>query len=272
MKKSIICFLLLFIAALLWPSPASAQTATLICESTDWTVDKINDEVRVFHKVGTQYPQYGVLHLDDSFFRLNYGIGSGWGTSTILMPAFWSGGVYYQGAAVNLSCRFVNTLLELTITGTISNLSVTEKVRVNHPTSTSISANVTASVTGTVPIDSRPGEAFKPVTLSSMHISSTQWDTKKACVGTQCFSIPKSGWIIPPTQVLTSTNFKLVGGTSAWKTNAPTIVINNLNTARRITGLVTDLSDPNQDNVSFWAAADKVLTSWSYKIVAKRPY
>ena len=271
MKKFTSFFLFIFMASLLWASPASAQTATQICKSADWTVDKLNDEVRIFHKLGTQFPQYGVLHLNDSYFRLNYGPGSGWGTSVILMPAFWSGGFYNQGARVNVSCRFVNTLLELTITGTIKTLNVTEKVKVSHPTSTSISATVTASVTGNVQIYSRPGEAFKPVTLSSMHISSTQWDTNKACVGTQCFSIPKSGWVIPSTKTLTSTNFKLAGGTSAWKTNAPTVVISNLNTARRITGWVTDLSDPNEDNVSFWAAADNVLSSWSYKIMAKRP-
>lgn len=271
MKKSIFSFLMLFLASLLWTSPASAQTATQICQSADWTVDKLGDEVRIFHKVGTQYPQYGVVHLNDSYFRLNYGPGSGWGTSVILMPAFWSENLHYQGARVSVSCRFVNTLLELTITGTIKTLNVTAKVKVNHPTSTSISATVTASVTRTVQIDSRPGEAFKPVTLSSMHISNTQWDTKKACVGTQCFSIPKSGWIVPSTQTLTSTNFKLVGGTSAWKTNAPTVVISNLNPARRITGWVTDLNDPNEDNVGFWAAADTVLSSWSYKITAKRP-
>lgn len=271
MKKIVICFLVLFMNFPVLPSRANAQTATLLCQSGDWTVDLLNNEVRIFHKVGTQYPQYGVLHLNDSFFRLNYGLGSGWGTSVILMPAFWSGGVYYQGANVSVSCRFVNTLLELTVKGTIKTLSVTEKIKVHHPTSTSISANVTASVTGTVPLDSRLGEAFKPVTLSSMHISSTQWDTKKACVGTQCFSIPNSGWIVSPTQVLTSTNFKLVGGTSDWKVNAPTIVINGLDTSRRITGWVTYETDPNQDNVSFWAATDKVLSSWSYKITAKRP-
>ncbi|HSL47037.1 MAG TPA: hypothetical protein VK897_26605 [Anaerolineales bacterium] len=270
-KKFLSCFLLLAMATLLMPSRADAQTSTSLCKSVDWMVDQIGDEVRIFHKAGIQFPQYGVLHLNDSYFRLNYGPGSGWGTSVILMPAFWSRGVYYQGARVSVSCRFVNNLLELTIKGTFQTLTVTETIRVNHPTGTSISATVRASVNGTVPIDSKPGEAFKPVMLSSMHISSTRWDTRRACVGSQCFSIPTSGWIVPAAQTLTSTSFRLVGGTSAWKTNAPTIVISNLNTARRITGQVMDLNDPNEDNVGFWAAADKVLSSWSYKITAKRP-
>jgi hypothetical protein len=193
---------------------------------------------------------------------------------------FWSGGERYQykGPGVSVSCRFVNTLLEMTIKGRINTptgtLSVTEKIRVNHPGSTSISAQVTAtaSVTGAVPIDFKPGQAFMLVTLSSMHISNTQWDTRRACVGAQCFSIPNSQWIVPPAQKLTSTDLRLIGGTSSWKTNAPTTVISNLNIARRITGWVTELNDPNEDNVAFWAAAGKILSSWSYKITAKRPY
>jgi hypothetical protein len=276
MKKSIYIFLLLVLASLLSTSPAKAQTATLVCKSTDWIVDKINGEVRIFHKVGNQYAQYGVIHLRDSYFRLNYGPGSEWGTSVVLMPYFLSGGQYYQKNRVKVYFRIVNTQHKLTVKGTNLSLNTTVKVTVSHPTGTSISAHVTASVIGTVFIDSKPGEAFKPVTLSSMHISSTKWDAKRACVGTQCFSIPSNGWVIPPTQIVTSTNFRLVGGTSAWKTNAPTIVINSLNLSRRITGWVTykDPADPqslNEDNVGFWAAASKLLSSWSYNIIAKHP-
>jgi hypothetical protein len=266
-----VSFLLLVMVSFLLPTPASAQTATVICTSTDWTVDQLNDQVRIFHKAGAQYPQYAALHLTDSYFRLNYGIGSGWGTSVILMPAFWSNGHHYQKTPINVpSCQFVDTLLQLTIHGTNLGLTTTVTVKLSHPTSTSIGANVIASTSGSVPIDTRPGEAFKPVTLSSMHESSTIWDSKKACVESTCFSFPKSEWIVPPTQVLNSTTFRLVGGNSSWKPNAPTIVISNLNEARRITGWVTDSVNPNDDNIGFWAAADSVLSSWSYEIVAQR--
>jgi hypothetical protein len=271
MEQPILLLLVLVMTSLLFPSPVHAQTATVLCSSTDWRVDRLNGEIRIFHKSGTKFPQYGALHLSDSYFRLNYGPGSGWGTSVILMPAFWSGGKHYQGAGVSVSCRIVDTLLELTVKGTIKTLAVTEKIKLAHPASTSITASVSVAVSGTVLLDTRPGEAFKLVTLSSMHISGTQWDTRQACVGIKCFSIPGSGWIVPATQVLTSTNFNLVGGTSTWKTNAPTIVISSLNASRRITGWVTDLNDPNEDNVSFWAATNKVLSSWSYKITAQRP-
>lgn len=271
MKKLISCTLLLVILSLAWPARASAQTGVILCQSSKWSVDELDGVVRIFHKAGTQYPQYGALHLKDSYFRLNYGLGSGWGTSVILMPSFWSGGVYYQGAPVTASCKIVDTLLVLKIQGTIAGLTVTEKITVRHPTSGAIRARVTASVTGTVPLDAKPGEAFKPVMLSSMHISDTEWDTRKACAANRCFSIPVSDWIIPPTQVVNARAFRLLGGTSDWKTNAPTILISDLNAARRITGQVTDLSDPNEDNVGFWAAANKVLRSWSYTITARRP-
>jgi len=43
-------------------------------------------------------------------------------------------------------------------------------------------AKVNASTSGSVLIDSRPGEAFKPVFLSSMRVSDTQWDARAAVV------------------------------------------------------------------------------------------
>ena len=102
--------------------------------------------------------------------------------------------------------------------------------------------------------------------LSSMHISSTQWDSQAAFIGTQTYSFPSSGWIIQPP--LTAQTFGLQGGTSTWKTNAPTIEV-NLDQGRQITGWVTQSSDPNGDNVGFWCATDNVLPSWSFKVIAK---
>src|SRR5687767_12262678 len=115
MKRFSFYFLLLFMLSLFFPVRASAQTVTPICKSNVWVVDKLNDQVRIFHKAGANFPQYGVLHVKDSYFRLNYGPGSGWGTSVILLPVFWSGGERYQykGPGVSVSCRFVNTLLEM---------------------------------------------------------------------------------------------------------------------------------------------------------------
>lgn len=269
---NIITFFLLFIPVLLFPIQANAQTPITLCKSSSWLVDKLDDQVRIFHQNGTAFPQYGALHLNDSYFRLNYGPGSEWGTSVILMPAFWSGGKYYQKTGISVSCTISNTNVVMTVKGSQLNLNTTAKVTVLNPATSSITAKVSASLTGTVPIDTRPGEAFKPVMLSSMHISDTQWDTKQACAGSTCFAIPKTGFIISTTQIINASAFRLVGGTSPWKTNAPTILINNLNTQRRIQGWVDGTkTSTNDDNVGFWAAADKLLTSWSYQIVAKKP-
>jgi hypothetical protein len=51
---------------------------------------------------------------------------------------------------------------------------------------------------GAVTIDNRPGEAFKPVTLSSMHIATDTWDTNAALIGTSVLSLPAGGWIAQP--------------------------------------------------------------------------
>ena len=250
---------------------ARAQPPTRICTAPDWTVDKFRGQIRIFHQRDGQFPQYGALHLKDGYFRLNYGPGSGWGTSVVLPPSFWSGGRLHQGARVDVSCRVVDTLLELTVTGQLKTLAVTIIVLLSHPTRTAIRASVRASLTGTVKLDARPAEAFKPVMLSSMHISSTEWDAKQVCVGATCFALPQQGWLSPSTPTLRSTRFQLTGGTSSWKTNAPTLAISQLNSAQRITGWVTPSQNHNHDNVGVWAATHKVLPAWSYVITASQP-
>jgi hypothetical protein len=130
-----------------------------------------------------------------------------------------------------------------------------------------LSATISINVDGNLELDNRPGEAFKPVMLSSMHISANMWDTKLAYVDSQSFEVPEEGWIIqPPTE---GRVFGLQGGTSDWKTNAPTIEV-TLDEPMQITGWVTPSSDPNDDNVGFWAASDQIIQSWRYKVIASR--
>lgn len=176
-----------------------------------WVVTKSGDILQIAYGSGTNFPQYGALHLDSSYFRLNYGPTSGWGTSVILFPAFWSDGEYYQGAPVtDYSWQVVNQNLILSIRGTIGGLSVSSQINLSPPAESSIIAQVTTTVAGSVSLDNWSGEAFKPVMLSSMHISFTQWDTQKAFVSCQYFDIPLEGWIIQPPFV-TDSIFGLVG-------------------------------------------------------------
>lgn len=214
-------------------------------------------------EIGYGGPQYAALHLNDSYFRMNYGPQSSWGTSVILMPSFWSGGIYYQGAPVEYNTRVDGSDLLLTLTGTIRTLQVNIQVRLFPPGSNELRAQVSANLTGSVALDNRPGEAFKPVMLSSMRISSQLWDTQLAYVDCRSYAIPPSGWVIhPPT---TGKMFGLLGGTSAWKPNAPTMEV-TFPQAMTVTGWVTSSSNPNDDNVGFWAATSVVMNSWSYTL------
>lgn len=234
--------------------PALAQT---------WRVSQRGTLLEIFYGSGSNWPQYAALHVDSSYFRMVYSPQSGWGTSIILLPAFWSQGRYYQGAPVNVSWRIEGADLILSVSGTIASLSVSEEVRLHPPAQEVFTAQVAATVTGDVPIDNRPGEAFKPVMLSSMHISDRLWDTQTAYVECQSFAIPSSGWIIP--SPITGRLFGLIGGTSDWKVNAPTIEV-ALEEPLQVTGWVTYSNNPNDDNVGFWAASDRLMRSWRYAL------
>lgn len=233
---------------------------------TTWSIRTRGDVVEIGYGSGTSFPQYAALHLDSGYFRLNYGPGSDWGTSIIIVPSLWIGGVYYQGTAIVAEATLDGGDLVIDYSGTIAGLSFEGRLRLHPPGTQSITADVSVTTSGTVSLDARPGEAFKPVMLSSMRISASVWDTSLAQAGSSDHAIPGSGWIIQPPA--SAREFALIGGTSSWKTNAPTIEI-ELPTPLSITGWVTPSADPNDDNVGFWAASSNVLSSWSYTITAR---
>ncbi|MCS7066213.1 MAG: hypothetical protein NZL85_08065, partial [Fimbriimonadales bacterium] len=226
-----------------------------------WSLRVRGTVLEIAYSSGGSAPQYAALHLDSSYFRMNYGPNSSWGTSVILMPAFWSGGRYYQGAPVSWSHRIEGSDLLLLLSGNIASLQVNLQVRLLPPRPNELIAHVSASVTGSVPLDNRSGEAFKPVMLSSMRVSSTLWDTQSAYAECSSYAIPSSGWIISP--AISGRLFGLLGGTSAWQPNTPTMEV-LLPQPLQITGWVTYSTNPNDDNVGFWAASSQLMRSWSY--------
>ena len=228
---------------------------------TGWSVTAAGNQVQIAYGSGTSFPQYAALHTNDSYFRMNYGPTSGWGTSSVLAPALWTGGQYYQGTPVTATWRTAGVDLVLTLTGTIAGLGVSEEVWIAPPAQDLLRADVAMKVTGSVVLDNRPGEAFKVAVLSSMNEGPTRWDAQSAFVGGQTFAIPSSGWIVP--SPVAGCVFGLTGGTSSWKVNAPTIRV-GLYQDRMITGWVTASLDPNDDNVAFWAATDTVPVAWQY--------
>lgn len=234
--------------------------------SKSWKVIERGSIVEVAYGSETDFPQYAALHLESGYFRMNYGPGSGWGTSVILLPSFWEKGIYYQGAPISCTWITEGSELLLSFTGNISSLNISGNICIAPPTQNLLSATIIINVDGNLELDNRPGEAFKPVMLSSMHISTNMWDTQLAYVASQSFEIPEEGWIIqPPAQ---GRIFGLKGGTSDWKLNAPSIEV-TLDQPMQITGWVTLSSDPNDDNVGFWAASNQIIRSWQYTVIAK---
>lgn len=241
--------------------------------SRDWAIEKTGDVVKIIHREGWRYPQYAALDLKSSYLRLVYGPESGWGTSVILLPSIWVGGRYFQGGEIEASWRADHGNLVISFTGAVLDLQVRGDITIYPPAPTLIHADVAVQVEGEVVLDDRPGEAFKPMMLSSMHVSHEAWDAQYCLVGLpdgsfRKISIPRQGWIInPPAR---SKEFGLEGGTCAWKRNAPTINV-QLDREMEITGWVTATNDPNNDNIGYWAASDEVLPDWSYTVSASEP-
>lgn len=235
--------------------------------AASWTTTLNGNILQIARGSGADYPQYGALHLNSGYLRLVPTRTSGWGTSVVLLPSLWTGGAYHQGAAITATPTSDGDDLLIAFAGTIAGLQVQGQVRLSPPSGGAIRAVVNVIVIGTVTLDAgRPGEAFKPVMLSSMHLSPTVWDAQAATIGSQTYPLPTEGWVLQPPVI--GNLFGLTGGTSTWKTNAPTVEI-TLDRDLPITGWVTDTADPNDDNVGFWAASDTVLASWSYTIVAR---
>ncbi len=231
-----------------------------------WSVNATNPVWTIAFGSGGSFPQYGALDITSGYLRLIPNTQSNWGTSVVIFPAFWSRGVYYQGTHIAASHSLSGNNLVIDFTGSLAGLNVVGRLTI-FPPDNQINVKVEIlSATGNVVLDNRPGEAFKLVMLSSMHISNSQWDSQSASVGSQSYPLPASGWIIDPPG--SATVFSLTGGTSSWKTNAPTMDV-TFPADQTVTGWVTSSSNPNDDNVGFWAASDSVVSSYTYNIAAR---
>lgn len=237
-----------------------------------WSVSRHGPILQIGYGRGTRFPQFAALDLRSGYFRMVYGTASGWGTSVLLLPALWSIAScptdYCQGAPVTARWRRSAADLVLSVHGTIATLKVAVTVTLLPPARSTLVARVTTRVTGTVVLDHRPGEAFKPVMLSSMHDTPTLWDSSVAFIGQRAYHFPAGGWIIHPP--VTTRDFGLRGGTSSFKANAPTIEV-SLALGRAVTGWLTTENPPdtNDDNVGLWCAARRVLPTWRFTVTAE---
>lgn len=247
-----------------------------------WQVTNNSGVWQIAYGSDADLPQYAALDLSSGYLRMVPTRNSAWGTQAIVMPALWTGGTYYQGAPITPTIGFAGQDLLVDFTGTIGGLSVIGEIRFSPPAQDELQARVFVATTGNITLDgNRPGEAFKPVMLTSMHATATLWDAESAFVGTQTYPLPGGALecflIEPPVQ---GQVFGLKGGSCAHVTNAPTIEV-ALDQPRLITGWQsTSVSigpgggapQPitDRDNIGFWAAADTVLPSWQYTLTAKR--
>ncbi|MBU1863771.1 MAG: hypothetical protein KKH94_08935 [Candidatus Omnitrophica bacterium] len=246
--------------------PDTPKRARQALSEEKWSVTKAGTILQIGYGSRKHFAQYAALHLDSSYFRMNYGPDSGWGTSVVILPSLWTRGTYIQGGAVSCTWTVEGDYLSIDFTGQIATLKASGTIRISPPRRNMLIAKVNVSVDGDVPLDYHRGESFKPMFLSSMKISDTQWDTQQVWCGTKSFSIPREGWSNKMSRK--GKHFGLKGGTSDWKKNAPTITI-RLSKQMHIQGWVTKSDNPNHDNVGLWAASKDVQPAWSYTIVAK---
>ena len=242
-----------------------------VCSGSRWSVSSSTSRMELAFGSGTDFPQYGVIDTSSGYARFVYGPSGGWGTSIILTPSFWtSDGVNHQGTSIDVHPDIRCDQLQVTFTGTLAGLAFTGILQVGAPGADQVTAHVEMTTTGTVPLATdRPGEAFKPVMLSSMHESDTIWDASSVTIASSSYAIPADGWLVPAP--IAASHFGVVGGNSTWKTAAPTVIIDLSGVSSPlVTGWITSSSDPNDDNLGVWVSASQVLTSWAYDITVAK--
>lgn len=243
---------------------------TSLANQGGWSVIQREFELRLSYADGGGRAQFGALHLDSSYLRLVPSRDSGWGTSIVLLPALWSHGQLIQGSGVAVYWTVAGERLRLAGRGRIGLLVVDLEVEVSPPADGRLSARVNARVGGKMHLDRREGEAFRLVTLSSMRVSERLWDAKAAYADDHRAALGRSGRIFGASASVLAKQLGLVGGTSEWKPNAPSVEI-DLDRRRRVGGWLTPGRDPSGDNVSLWVATSTIARAWSYTIHVRQP-
>jgi hypothetical protein len=230
---------------------------------------------------GVDFPQFAALYPKSGYFRLV--AKTTWGTSIVLTPSFWSGKVLTQGMPLNATYHVEGDRLVIDATGSRNGLNVTLRVSLSPPGGGRITAEVNVWCKGSIALDDRPGEAFKPVMLSSMRMApvapdtvSKKWDARSVLIENGPplgfdDSAQHSDFFLGVKPRISARRFGLLGGKSDWQKGdpAPTVEI-LLDGSMQVAGFRTYSSDPNDDKLGLWAATDTVAESWHYTATASR--
>jgi hypothetical protein len=235
-------------------------------------------ELRAGFGMGSDSPQLVALHLDSSYLRLVPTPESSWGASCVLLPSFWSDGVYLLGDTLEVEPSIEGDELLLAFSGdqtTVSgeHLTTSGLVTVSAPEEGEIRARVELTTSGNVTLDGRPGEAFKPTGISTMHVSDREWDCEEAFVVTQdgtrtAYPIPdEDGWLIPP--VAEGLSYGCTGGSNDWQVNTPTVELLFDAPVEIAAWATQEGMGTSDENLLLWNATDTVPASWSYTISSR---
>lgn len=232
-----------------------------------WSVKDGDIIIEVGYYSNGSYPQVFALHKNDGAMRLTYLNGGGWGTSVYPL-GYWHNG-YVKGIDISgFSYHEQGSNLVLELTAFTQDIGTINYIVTLYPPEDNLTkAKVEMAISNTIELDNRPvqGEAFQLAVLASMNVDNNLWDAKQAYAGEIIADIPDSEFIFD--NVTQTTKFGLIGGTSEWKENAPTIeIISDRNVY--VQGWVTSSTNPNDDNIGMWGGLDEAVLSWSYEVKA----
>ena len=163
------------------PPPCGGQGGGKVCRVVEghrarqWR--SLADRLRL----GCRFPRGRRADVRSGYFRLV--AGTTWGTSIVLPPPFWSGGVLWQGVPIKATHRVDGDRLVIEALGERHGLTLRLDVTLSPPGDGRIAAEVSGRSEGKVALDARPGEAFKVVMLSSMRVSPKEFDASAVLIG-----------------------------------------------------------------------------------------
>jgi len=214
------------------------------------------------------------------------------GTSVVLGPAYWSGGIYHHNPTLEsvyvATGLLPNGPLRLKITGTNGDLTVAYEVTMPPPSDNLTRWHVSQVYTATTAITLDAGrlanhEGVKLAQFSSMFVNQAASCDREgggchdadgaryiATDGVRrqvAFADVGGGWVFSSTNALGDVWLDaLHGDDQGWQGNTPNVrlALDALPAAETITpqGWISPTTDPNQDNVGLWLHDDGV-TGWS---------